>query len=239
VAFWRRLALDARGAILELGCGTGRLLDPLARAGVRVVGVDRSGPMLDLARARLGARLTRPGVHARRGIPPSVRLVRADIRALPFRDGAGFALVMAPYGILQSLLSNPELDAAIASVARATSPGAMFAIDLVPDLPRWQSHRRRVAISGTRGRARLTLVESVEQDRRRGLTVFDQEFIERAPGRPPVSSRFSLVFRTVSVPSLARRVERAGFRVEATLGSYTADPWHPAADVWIVLARRI
>src|SRR5437773_986382 len=46
VSFWRRVARTADGRVLELGCGTGRVSVPLARAGVDLVGVDRSAPML-------------------------------------------------------------------------------------------------------------------------------------------------------------------------------------------------
>src|SRR6478752_7343688 len=52
VPFWQRLALAAEGPVLELGCGTGRVTLPLARAGVKVVGVDLSAPMLERARCR-------------------------------------------------------------------------------------------------------------------------------------------------------------------------------------------
>ena len=44
VPFWRRFALDAPGHVLELGCGTGRITLPLGRAGVRIIGIDRSAP---------------------------------------------------------------------------------------------------------------------------------------------------------------------------------------------------
>ena len=50
VPFWRRAALKAKGPVLELGCGTGRVTKPLARAGVDIVGIDRSAPMLDRGR---------------------------------------------------------------------------------------------------------------------------------------------------------------------------------------------
>jgi SAM-dependent methyltransferase len=53
VPFWQRLALAAEGPVLELGCGTGRVTLPLARAGVKVVGVDLSAPMLKRARDRV------------------------------------------------------------------------------------------------------------------------------------------------------------------------------------------
>ena len=71
VAFWRRVARKAGGTVLELGCGTGRISLPLARAGVSLVGVDRSA-----ADARPGGG-ARPN-HA--GPPPPRRERRADAR---------------------------------------------------------------------------------------------------------------------------------------------------------------
>ena len=53
VPFWQRLAAAQDGPVLELGCGTGRISLPLARAGIPLVGIDRSEPMLARARQRL------------------------------------------------------------------------------------------------------------------------------------------------------------------------------------------
>ena len=58
VAFWRGLAARERPPVLELGCGTGRVLMPLARAGVRAVGVDLSAAMMAQAVTR-AARIRR------------------------------------------------------------------------------------------------------------------------------------------------------------------------------------
>src|SRR5204862_7773600 len=52
VPFWRRVASTARGPVLELGCGTGRVSLPLARAGVDLGGTDRSAPRLERAPRR-------------------------------------------------------------------------------------------------------------------------------------------------------------------------------------------
>lgn len=225
VAFWRRLASAQDGPVLELGCGTGRITVPVARDGVRVVGIDRSGPMLVRARRRL----RRAGLQA--------LLLRGDIRQLPFRRRARFDLVMAPYGILQSLTRERDLSETIEAVRRVLRPGGLFAIDLVPDLPRWSEYDRRVSLSGRKGIGHLTLTESVRQDRRKKLTIFDQEYEERR-GRQRTVHRFSLTFRTVSVPQMRRRLETAGFRIEAVLGGYDGGPWDPRADVWVVLARK-
>ena len=225
VPFWRRLAAAQDGRVLELGCGTGRLTIPIARTGARIVGIDRSEPMLARARQRL---------HRARA---SALLLRGDIRHLPFGRRARFAMVMAPYGMLQSLTSERDLRATLAAVNGALPRGGLFAIDLVPDLPRWSEYDRRVSLSGRRGDARIRLTESVRQDRRKGLTVFDQEYEERRGTRRAVK-KFSLTFRTISVSQMRRRLERAGFAIDAVLGDYDGGPFDERADVWIILARR-
>lgn len=227
VAFWRRMAGAQTGPVIELGCGTGRILLPLARAGVQVVGVDLSMPMLDRARQRL-----------RRAGITSGSLVRGDIRFLPFKRRKGCRLVMAPYGILQSLTRERDLTATLDSVAELLSKGGTFAMDLVPDLPRWDEYQRRTSLRGQHGRnGTLTLVESVRQDLAKRLTIFDHEYVHRKGSRREVH-RFSLTFRTLSVPQMQRRLERAGFRIEATHGDYRGGPWQDSSDVWIIIATK-
>jgi SAM-dependent methyltransferase len=228
VRFWQRLASRTAGPVLELGCGTGRVAVPVARAGVRVIGIDRSASMLDRARRRL----------RRAKLSGSLQLVRGDVRSLPF-PAASFGLVAAPYGILQSLLDDATLDAALASAHRALRQGGTFGIDLVSDLTSWGEYDRRVKLRGKAGRSqtRITLIESVRQDRDRGLTLFDQEFVERR-GQVSRSHRFSLAFRTVSVEEMSVRLERHGFRVSAVLGDYEGGPWDRRADVWLILATK-
>jgi ubiquinone/menaquinone biosynthesis C-methylase UbiE len=229
VPFWRTVARGAHGPVLELGCGTGRIAVPLARVGVTLIGVDRSDAMLARARRRV----------ARAGLTQRVRLIRGDIRQLPF-PARSFSTVLAPYGVLQSLLRERDLAAALTSVHGVLQSGGTFGLELVADLPAWEEYRRRISLKGWRGRpggSRVTLVETVRQDRVRRLTIFDQEFIERS-GRRRMTRRFALAFRTLSVPQMARRLEKAGFTITALLGDYQGGRWDPRADVWVILATR-
>jgi SAM-dependent methyltransferase len=228
VPFWRTLAARAGGPVLELGCGTGRIALPLGRAGAHVVGIDRSEAMLARARQRVRRAKMRPRVH----------LVRGDIRHLPFRRP--FPLVIAPYGILQSLLRERDLKATLEAVHAVLEPGGTFGMELVADLPSWREYKKRISLTGWRrraGGAHVTLVETVRQDTARKLTIFDQEFTERRGGARR-TQQFSLAFRTLTVPQMARRLEKAGFEVTALLGDYRGAAWDPRAEAWIILARR-
>jgi SAM-dependent methyltransferase len=228
IPFWQRLALAASGPVLELGCGTGRVTLPIARAGVKVVGVDLSEPMLKRARDRV--RRARLGKRA--------GLVRGDIRALPF-PSQRFSLVAAPYGILQSLLREADLKDTLHAVHDVLAPGGRLVLELVADLASWQEYRGATRLRGWRPgrRSHVTLVESVRQDRRRGLTFFEQEFIERR-GQNTARKRFSLAFRTLSVPQMTRRLEKAGLIVTSRLGTYDGGPWTPESETWILVAER-
>ncbi len=228
VRFWQDFARREGGPVLELGCGTGRVTVPVARTGVSVVGIDRSEPMLAYARRR-ARRLTA------RSRP---ELVRGDIRALPFDDGY-FSAVMAPYGILQSLTKARDLAATLDDAARVLRPGGTLGVDLVPDLPAWDEYAGRTRLRGRlpASAGHVTLIESVRQDRRRKLTIFDQEYVETR-GRRTERHRFSLTFRTLPLPQMVARVEKAGFRVTAVLGDYRGRAWDLRADVWLLLATR-
>jgi hypothetical protein len=145
---------------------------------------------------------------------------------------------MAPYGVLQSLLRERDLSATLRAVHAALRAGGRLVVELVADLPRWDEYRNATRLRGWRpGRkTHVTLVESVRQDRARGLTIFEQEFVERR-GAARASRRFELSFRTLSVPQMRRRLETAGFHVTA-LGSYDGDPWTKDADTWVVIAEK-
>ena len=229
IPFWQRLAEQCGGPVLELGCGTGRVAVPVARAVDRVVGIDRSDAMLRRAQRRL----------RRSGRQIRLRLVRGDIRSLPFQGPGRFRLVMAPYGVLQSLLRDRDLRHTLESVSSVLQPGGIFALDLVPELRHWSEYDRRVSLRGRRpgSATRITLIESVRQDRARRLTIFDEEFVEQ---RGPTQSvhRFSLVFRTLSARQMTGRLRRAGFAIETMSGDYQGGPWHSEAETWVVVARR-
>lgn len=228
IAFWQRMAAPIDGAVLELGCGTGRVAIPVAKAGATVIGIDRSASMLARASARV----------ARARVGSGVQLIRGDIRHLPFPDRS-FPLVMAPYGILQSLLDEQLLAATLKDVRRVLTHDGVFGMELVADLPAWDEYANRVTLRGDRGPhgTPIKLIETVKQDRKKHITRFEQTFVE-GRGRSQTRKTFSLAFRTLTVPQMVERLEKAGLQVSALLGDYQGGPWDLRAEVWIILARK-
>ena len=229
VAFWQRLVTARGGRVLELGCGTGRVTVPLARTGAaEVVGIDRSGPMLGRGKTRLRrARLPKVRAGPRRHPAPAVS------------PGARSARCWRPTASCSRCFARRISVDTLKAVADLLPRGGVFGLELVADLPDWREYQKRVSLKGRRGRAGtpITLLESVRQDAKRGLTFFDQEFIE-GRGRQATRKQFTLTFRTVSVPQMAARLEKAGFEVTAMLGDYRGGPWDSRAEVWILLASR-
>jgi len=95
VEFYVAEAQRAGSPVLELGCGTGRILVPVAQAGVEIVGLDRAPSMLAVARDKVGK------------LPPETRrriaLIEADMR--DFDLGRRFTLAMIPYRAFLHLLT--------------------------------------------------------------------------------------------------------------------------------------
>src|SRR5947209_7030918 len=85
IPLYLRLAAQAGGNVLELACGTGRVLLPLAQAGYHVTGVDASPAMLDLARQKLA--------QAGPEIAGRVRLVNGDLRNVELSERFNLAIV--------------------------------------------------------------------------------------------------------------------------------------------------
>ena len=87
VPFFVEAAQESGGPVLEVGCGTGRILIPTARARIEIVGLDLSFHMLDVCRKRL---LKEP-----KDVQSRVQLVEADMRH--FALGQAFRLVTTPF----------------------------------------------------------------------------------------------------------------------------------------------
>jgi SAM-dependent methyltransferase len=120
------LAAEFGDPLLELGCGTGRVLAPLAAAGHQITGVDISPALLAIAREKV----------RRAGAQPHAHLVEADLRglALPQRD---YAFAFCVSNTLMHFVTAEAQLAVLRAVHRHLRPGGRLLIDLFnPDVAR-------------------------------------------------------------------------------------------------------
>ena len=115
VGCYRRLALQRPGRVLELGCGSGRILLPLCAAGIDIVGVDRSLPMLQVLRAEA----------SQRGLKAPV--AQMDLGALALHGR--FALILAAYSVLTYLRTPAALAAVLARLTTLLQPAGVLVLD--------------------------------------------------------------------------------------------------------------
>ena len=110
VPFYVEEAVRSGGPVLELGVGTGRIAVPIAAAGIRVVGVDLSAGMLEVARER--AELAGVELDLRQG----------DMRDPPIGEET-FPLVICPFRSLLHMETDADRRLALRAVSRGLSPG--------------------------------------------------------------------------------------------------------------------
>jgi SAM-dependent methyltransferase len=130
---WEELAERCGGPVLELGCGTGRVVLHLARRGHRVFGLDRD-PELLAALAERAADFFPTGVGRESAVDPepSVVPVQADARSFELADPV--ALALAPTHLLQ-LIPTAGRGECLRSVAAALRPGGLFAAVILEAMP--------------------------------------------------------------------------------------------------------
>jgi SAM-dependent methyltransferase len=120
VGFYVDLCRSAGGRVLELGCGTGRVLIPAARAGATIVGLDASKHMLARCKARLAVEPEE--LQAR------VSLVEASMA--DFKLDGKFALVIIPFRPFQHLIAVEDQMACLKHVYAHLRTGGKLAFDV-------------------------------------------------------------------------------------------------------------
>ncbi|MEW6429120.1 MAG: class I SAM-dependent methyltransferase [Thermodesulfobacteriota bacterium] len=213
--------------ILDLGCGTGGHVWPLARRGCRVTGVDRSAPMLAVAAGKALDRAAAPPVFH-----------RGDITSL--RLGSRFDLVLSLFHVLSYQITDTDLRGVFATAAAHLRPGGLFLFDfwygpaVLHLRPAVRSREAVLADALVRRTARPTVlagghVVAVE---------FTLEVFGREDGRLRRRLRETHQLRPLFVPEIEGLLEGVGMKALAMTEWPTGGP--PGEETWSVccLARR-
>ncbi len=231
VAYYVALAQRAGGPVLEYGVGNGRIALPIARHGVRVVGVDHGAAMLADLRARL--RREPKEVRAR------VRAVRGDMRRA--RLHTRFDLVVATFNTALHLYTRHDVEQFLARVREHLGPRGRFVVDLSMPVPADLARPPSLPFHAPRFRHPSA-----------GVVVKNRERFDYDPVRQVLF--VSMEFEPVAAPAdawvtpLAHRqffpqewealLHYNGFEVEHVFGDFCGGPLTATSDVMVWHARR-
>lgn len=229
VAFYLDLARAQDGDVLELAAGTGRVLLPLAQAGLRVTGLDMSQAMLDIAAARLAE------------VGLSARLICAPMQAL--NTGATYDLVLIPARAFQHLVDPAEQRATLRRIYEHLNPGGLLVIDVFAPLlevcvgvPPVAPPREVIDPASGRRFRRTCLGRMADPFRQ---ITGERLLIEELDtlGRVLAGQETSWMLRWSTRQEMAYLLELAGFDVEAQYGDFARGaPAYGREQIWV--ARR-
>jgi len=217
------------GRVLEVGCGTGRILLPIARAGGAVTGIDSSSQMLERCRTKLAAEPA--AVRAR------VKLLQHDMR--DFNLGATYPLIIAPFRVVQHLTTVDDQLRFLDVVARHLAPGGRFIFDVfnprfdilvgADGVEREDTPEQRLPEGRTFRRTyRVARVRWIDQ-------VSESELIYYVDGKRYVQA---FEMRWYLAAELRHLLARAGFRVREIYGDFARGPLVDGCPELIVSAQR-
>jgi SAM-dependent methyltransferase len=211
VALIRRVAPWRPGEqVLDLACGAGRHAFELERAGAQVVGLDLSPTMLLRARTR-----------------SRMRLVRGDMRALPFR-GESFGVAVNLFTSFGYFRDDAEHHEVMRQVARVLAPGGRFVLDYLN-----AEQVRRTLLREPEDRSEpATAVRIRRRFSEEGRYVV-KEIELRDEGRS-----FQERVRLFSVEELSALLREAGLEVTERFGDYAGGPLTDDAPRAILVGRR-
>jgi SAM-dependent methyltransferase len=225
----------AAGSVLELGCGSGRVLIPTAVAGVRITGLDLSESMLALCRRKLAAQP--------REVRDRVRLLHASMA--DFNLGETFALVTTPFRSFQHLISTDEQLACLRCVHRHLADGGRLILDMFQvnpaglGDPEWMREREDTPETslpdGRRFRrtARITAFHRAEQFNEVEFAVY----ITYPDGRTERHTQ-SFPFRYFFPKEVEHLLARVGLRVVAIYGGFDRSPLENDSAEMLTVAEK-
>jgi len=235
IPLYLELASAQGGRVLEVACGSGRVLVPQARAGHHVVGLDASPHML----ARAHEKLTAAGL----GESGRVRLVQGDMRT--FELGEVFDLAVIAVKSFAYLLTRADQQRALAAVAAHLRPGGLLALDLLHPSPAWLLEppgslrqdlvqhvpERSVTLARTEAVVSTDLADQVRVIRSAYEVVADDGSVTKRFVEWPY--RYTFRFEAEHL------LERAGFEIDAVYGGYRREPFTSESRTMLLLARRV
>ncbi|MGB5160934.1 MAG: class I SAM-dependent methyltransferase [Thermoanaerobaculia bacterium] len=213
IEFFRKCLQGSTGPVLELMAGTGRISLPLLEAGVELVCVDASLPMLEVLKKKLEKGDLRAGV------------VCCDVRRLPFR--CRFRTGIWPFHGISELDEAADRQQALRELRGVMQEDALLIITLHNPAIRQRSIDGKWHDHGTfrhlDGNGSVALSSRLEVDAEDGAIVGVQRVEQISDAGETVAvQEIPLRFALPSHPEIEAELQAVGFEVEELYGDYDA-----------------
>lgn len=231
LSFILSLVQEKGGPVLELGCGTGRLLIPLAEAGFRVTGVDNSPQMLSIAERHVAEK------------PESIRelvtLWEKDIHSLPAGQlDTRYSLALLSYNTLLHFREG-EIGSLLQGIAGLLRPGAQLFIDI----------ENPYLLAGTDYSTEPVFETNfIDEDTNRPVEQWSQSSLDTTAQTLTVSWQFraqdnisenpvvQVVYHYLYPHQIVLLLQQAGFQMEKMAGNYEGEPFQEESERLLLLA---
>lgn len=234
VPFYQQRIPSPQARILELGCGTGRVLVPLAEKCSHILGVDVSEAMLALCRRKL----------AERGLLSSSAEVRkGDITDIEL--GEEFDLIIAPFRVFQTLETDREVSGYFTTVRDHLSPGGtailtVFRPSLDADRMRreWVTDHERFRWEVPFEGGRVTLHDRRARMDREKLVLYPELVYRRYEEDKLVDEAvLEISMRCYYPEELLSLIADQGFLIVNRWGGYAGEPYGEGSELIVEFAR--
>jgi len=233
--FYQNAARRQGEPVLELGCGTGRVLLPIARAGLHVTGLDLSAQMLARFRQKL--------VNEPAEVRERAELIQGDMTS--FDLGRKFRLISIPFRPFQHLLEVQQQTACLAAVRRHLAPGGQLILDFFQTDPRRMHDPVFLQESGSQHEFRLPDGRCVTMKERtvafhRAVQTNDVEMIYYVKHPDGRAERLVHAFpiRYFFRYEVEHLLARCGLRLVALYGDYDGSPLGDNSPDMIFVAEK-
>jgi len=222
--YYVELSREAPGDVLELACGTGQLTVPVASAGLPIVGIDTSAPMLNRAKERAAAAKV------------TVEYLPGDMRS--FDLGRRFGLIFIARNSLLHLHSTEEILAAFAMVRRHLAPEGIFAFDIFNPSVRMLASPagERFSIFQKETESFGTLSVEGTNDYDSATQVNRSHWYVSAQGKPD-GWILALALRSIFPQELPLLLAAGGFHLKSRAGDLEQTPFDSSSRLQVCLCQ--
>ena len=226
--FYVTQAKKLGGPVLELGCGTGRVLIQIAREGMRVTGLDLSRDMLNLLMKKI----------QKEKFAKNIELIEGDMR--DFYIPKKFRLAIMPFRPFQHMLTRKDQEKCIRNIYKHLDKNGLLIMDIFnPDLSKPENVvEHHITATDEEGNL-LTKSGAIRFDKKRQILkvrfYLDKISKDKRVERKIMGFEMSYLFEG----QLKELLEKNGFRVLNVYGDFDGSEFREGSKEIIVIAKKI